>query len=379
MKNFLTIFFSVILSAIVAIAIVLYMPLSWLDSFTSNATPKPGATITTIQGSDTISGSRTTINTNFANLNSSKFETTGTTLPNLTSAATLATVGTITSGTWNASTLTVPYGGTASTTLSQYQVLLGNGTSGITVPVGWGTSGQFLTSNGAATLPSWQSASVNQTLNYLWTGNHNFTGSTLIKTLIASSTISINNGGSGVSYVFPTAQGASGQTLVNNGSGTLSWGLQPNNQYTYASTTASNVGNNTSLTSPFITIPAGVLTASSTITVQGEVACTGTGSGGSCTVSVVDNSGNTYISQSWNAPNNSTNVIPFTITIASKSSISAQTSIFNGYISGSTDEFTTGAATVSWSGAIGFGLKLAASNVSGQSGAINGFSMTVRP
>jgi len=43
-----------------------------------------------------------------------------------------ATVGTITSGTWHGSTITVPYGGTGATSLTANSILLGNGTSAIT-------------------------------------------------------------------------------------------------------------------------------------------------------------------------------------------------------------------------------------------------------
>lgn len=205
--------------------------------------------------------------------------------------------------------------------------------------------------------------------------------STLVGTTTIGASSVLNNAVrfNSIPYSFPSIQGVAGTALIDNGSGVLSWGAGANSQYTYASTTASAVAVNSNLTSPFVTIPSGVLTASSTISVQGEVACTGTGSGGTCSVSVVDNSGNTYISQSWNAPTNSTNVVPFTININAKSSISSQSEIFNGYILSGTDLFVTNTSAVSWSGAVGFGLKLATSAVSGQSGAINGFTLTVRP
>src|SRR3989344_841756 len=56
-----------------------------------------------------------------------------TTLPNITTLANLATVGTLTSGIWNASTIGVPYGGTGSTTISG--ILKGNGTAAIQTAV----------------------------------------------------------------------------------------------------------------------------------------------------------------------------------------------------------------------------------------------------
>src|SRR3990167_841989 len=93
-------------------------------------------------------------------------------MSSVTTLSNLVSIGTITTGTWNASILTVSYGGTGSSTLSSNHILVGNGTGNIGVINGFGTSGQFLTSNGEATLPTWQSATVNQTLNYTWTGQH---------------------------------------------------------------------------------------------------------------------------------------------------------------------------------------------------------------
>lgn len=139
-----------------------------------------GATITTIQGSDTLKDSRGTINTNFSNLNTNKFELSDwyatTSAKHLTTLASLSTVGTITSGIWNGTAITVPYGGTGSTTLSLNQILLGNGTGIMKVVSGFGSSGQFLTSNGAGLAPTWQSASVNQGDAYNWTNTHTWIG-----------------------------------------------------------------------------------------------------------------------------------------------------------------------------------------------------------
>ena len=97
-----------------------YVPLKYLEII------KPeknlGSSLVTIAGTDTLSSSRTVINNNFSSLNSDKFETTGTTLANLTtanaltSASSLATVGTITSGIWNSTTIGITNGGTGTTT-----------------------------------------------------------------------------------------------------------------------------------------------------------------------------------------------------------------------------------------------------------------------
>ncbi len=166
----------IIVSTVITLACVLFVynfvPANWLDLI--KRTPKFGSTIVSIQGTDTISGSRTTINTNFANLNTDKIEATQTTLGSLTSAAVLATIGTITTGVWNATAIAVGYGGTGTTSPTSNLIPLGNGASGFKTVNGFGTSGQVLASNGAGVAPSWTSTSVDQTQNYTWTGIHSF-------------------------------------------------------------------------------------------------------------------------------------------------------------------------------------------------------------
>lgn len=73
----------------------------------------------------------------------------------------LTTLGTITTGTWNGSTIDVSHGGTGDASLTAYAVLCGGTTStgNVQSVSGVGTSGQVLTSNGAGLLPTWQAAS----------------------------------------------------------------------------------------------------------------------------------------------------------------------------------------------------------------------------
>lgn len=153
-------------------------------------TKELGATITTIDGGDKLKDSRVVINTNFSNLNTDKMEWSSwyatTSAPQITTLSNLTTVGTITSGTWNGTTITVSRGGTGSTTLSANNVLLGNGTSAI-INVPAGTSGQFLTASTTGNPPYWASASVNQGDNYTWTGAHIFNGTTTANNLLISS------------------------------------------------------------------------------------------------------------------------------------------------------------------------------------------------
>lgn len=139
-----------------------------------------GASVTTINGSDKIKDSRAVINSNFANLNADKLEISTfnatTSLPQITSLANLSTVGTITTGTWNANVLSVAYGGTGRSTLTQNGVLYGNGTTGI-LATPQGTDGQILgVSSG---VPTWQSATIDETLAYDWTGTSTFSGTVL--------------------------------------------------------------------------------------------------------------------------------------------------------------------------------------------------------
>ncbi len=227
---------NIAISAAVSIAgawgVYHYAPLSFLEGAQR---PVFGSTITTINGSDTLSNSRTTINNNFTNLNAGKVEDATTSMSSLTTLGNLITVGTLTSGALGSgfTAVTVPQGGTGSTTLSSGQLLLGNGAGNIGVVSGYGSAQQILTSNGTGIAPTWQSGGVDQTLNYLWTGIQNFIGNTYIKNLNASSTEVIG----GVTLVYPASQGGVGTFLKNNGSGTLSWNV-PDVQLLISTTTS---------------------------------------------------------------------------------------------------------------------------------------------
>lgn len=69
----------------------------------------------------------------------------------------ITSVGTITSGTWNGNTITVPYGGTGLVSTTAYSVICGGTTStaALQAVASLGTLGQVLTSQGTAALPSW--------------------------------------------------------------------------------------------------------------------------------------------------------------------------------------------------------------------------------
>lgn len=220
-----------------------FVPLKYFEIFQGE--PKLKAVITTINGTDTLKDSRSTINTNFTNLNtdiSQLMATTSmngiTTLNNLTTAGSLATIGTITTGVWNGTAIGVAKGGTGTTTFSSNQVLLGDGSNGVKVVNGLGTAGYFLASQGAGLPPIWSVGGLDYTANFNWTGNNYF------KNLFASSTqanpIYLNT----VAYNTPSSQGASSTSLINDGSGNLKW-QEPDWKLLFSSTTQNTVATST--------------------------------------------------------------------------------------------------------------------------------------
>lgn len=70
----------------------------------------------------------------------------------------LTSLGTIATGVWNGTAVTVPYGGTGAASFTAYSVITAGTTStgAFSNVSGVGTSGQILTSNGAGALPTWQ-------------------------------------------------------------------------------------------------------------------------------------------------------------------------------------------------------------------------------
>lgn len=130
MKHFLlTTICSILISIVVVILFYLYFPLSWLDYFVK-VSRIFGSTITTINGTDTLSSSRAVINTNFSNLNTDKLQT--------GSSAASLTVTTLT-GT-NFTTNGITQNTTATSTFTGGISTLGvNSTNGINVGTGTST------------------------------------------------------------------------------------------------------------------------------------------------------------------------------------------------------------------------------------------------
>lgn len=70
--------------------------------------------------------------------------------------ATITTLGTISTGVWNGTVLTVPYGGTGIATTTAYAPICGGTTAtGVWQTAGTGSAGQLFVSTGASSLPAW--------------------------------------------------------------------------------------------------------------------------------------------------------------------------------------------------------------------------------
>lgn len=188
-KIFVVSFISFFVTLISVWGVYNYLPVEILELLQKSQDQRYGATITNIAGTDTLKDSRAVSNTNFTNLNTDKIEVATTSVGNITALANLVTVGTITTGRWNGSIIQGTYGGTGTSTFPAYHVIIASSTgNGLMTVSGLGTSGQFLTSQGAGASPQWTTSSINQALNYTWTGEHTFRGATTTTGFFASST-----------------------------------------------------------------------------------------------------------------------------------------------------------------------------------------------
>lgn len=160
----------------------------------------------------------------------------------------ITTVGTITSGTWSGTPITVVGGGTSAATLTAHGVLLGQGTSAITSTVS-ASIGLCLLSQGTGTDPVWASCASGSgtaggsTTQVQFNNATNLAGSANLTWVTPALTIGVNatatgqlvlaNGGAlGVSatiqnpsatsaynFNLPTGAGTTGQPLLSGGGG----------------------------------------------------------------------------------------------------------------------------------------------------------------
>lgn len=182
---------NIIISAAVSMAATIgaynYLPLSFVEQFgpVSKRLGFP-ATITTIQSTDTLRDSRSTINNNFQALNENKVNISSTTWPQLTTATNLTTIGTLSSLGIGTSS---PY-----TTLG----VIGNlHLTGTTTGPGFRVASSTIQLNlfsrsiksavcadldGSLTLSG--CPSTDTALDYTWTGNHIFRNTVATSTFI---------------------------------------------------------------------------------------------------------------------------------------------------------------------------------------------------
>jgi hypothetical protein len=147
----------------------------------------------------------------------------------LAGSTSLVTTGTITTGTWNASTVSVSYGGTGATTLTSNGVVYGNGTSAVGATAA-GTTGQVLVGN-TGSAPSWANVSSSLVSSFS-AGTTGFTPNTATTGAVTlAGTLNVANGGTGAtsltannvilgngtSAVQVVAPGTSGNVLTSNG------------------------------------------------------------------------------------------------------------------------------------------------------------------
>jgi len=183
---------ALIISIVCSIGIVSFaykaMPLFAVDTLGEQML---GTSVTELAGGDTMSDFPTVYNANLTAMNAGKMEISTTTLPLITTLLGLTTIETIETGVWNGTALTVAYGGTGTTTPTDKQIMIGNGVNGFQV-IGFGGSGQFLTSAGDGAVPSWTTSSINEAGTYSWTGEHSWTATTTMATSTITELIATN-------------------------------------------------------------------------------------------------------------------------------------------------------------------------------------------
>lgn len=96
-----------------------------------------------------------------------------------------------------------------------------------------------------------------------------------------------------VAYDFPSSQGSLGTLLKNDGSGNLSWGNAT--RYLYATTTSITAASSAYATSTVLVIPAGILTASSTITFTAQASASQGSNSSTDELYIRDSVGDTFL------------------------------------------------------------------------------------
>ena len=138
----------------------------------------------------------------------------------------ITTLGTVTTGVWNGTTIVVANGGTGIATATAYGLIAGGTTAtGNFQSIATGTAGQHLTSGGAAALPTWTTATFPSTSGtsgtILRSNGTNWVNSTsTFADTYGASTLLYSNGANTVTGLATANNGL----LVTNGSGVPSIG-----------------------------------------------------------------------------------------------------------------------------------------------------------
>lgn len=199
-----------------------------------------GSSTITIGGNVTMSGAYTFTGT-LTNNTSVTFPTSGTLVnTGVTSLSSLATVGTLTGGTWNATTIGVAYGGTGQTSYTDGQLLIGN-TTGNTLTKATLTQGTGITiTNGSGSITidnaspmTYPGAGIPNSTGSAWGTSYTTSGSGTVLALATSPSFTTPSLGvatattiNKVTFTQPatgsTLTIADGKTLTANNSITLS-------------------------------------------------------------------------------------------------------------------------------------------------------------
>lgn len=227
--------------------------------------------------------------------------------------------------------------------------------------------------------------------SYTFTNSNTFASTTFAPTatttLSGTTTIAANTSNklslNTVPLSFPSTVGAAGTSWVNNGTGGVIYTQPASLQYSFASTSQSSIVLNKTITSAQLSIPAGILTASSTVTVSGVITCSTGGSGGNCTVSLIDTNSNQYCSQTLSPGTTGAEYMSFSMNSFANGSLSSQSGSMNGIINQQSGSPIDGSGacggSVNWANATNFEIKYVTSNTTGVTGTLSPFVITVRP
>lgn len=178
-----------------------------------------------------------------------------------------------------------------------------------------------------------------------WAGNQIFNANvTIAASNISTANLTLN----ALAYKWPSTRAASSTVLSEDGSGNLTF--EPGHQIYSAAFIAGSTATNAYATTSLMSLPAGLMTASSTIETSGNFSCIGT-SGTACDVYLRDGTGATFATfqvASAAGANGSSPKGTFSFKVLPTFTASAQTTIIQTSIVGL--DFTGGGSTAVISG-----------------------------